>query len=1079
MMRLRSALIFFPLLLTGWLATIDSYAQRPKINSLSTYSAPIGHVITITGENFGTDASDLAIFFGAVKGTIQSITSQVIEVEVPAGAMHDNVSVVNTSNGLIGYSAKRFFPAFGGTSPFTAADLDAEEDFTTKDGIKEMCLCDFDGDGKIDVSTVHDDASVTTISTFRNTSTGAGDINFASAVNTSVLTETLHNACGDLDGDGKPDLVVTESSSSDAQLFIFLNTSTGSGSISFSLKKTYSFDNVIHKRIKIADMDLDGKPEIITTDQGANYLQIYTNASTPGTIDFGTSPTTFTVSTTSAATGMDGLDVVDLDGDKYPEIVASQFISNSSELFFIQNTSSVGNVSLGSVTSITGQKAMSAIRLGDIDGDGSADIVVARLTNFDVQVYLNQSTTGSLSFASAISLTTAQERPSSISLADIDGDGDLDILTNSVTQASLSIFVNTSTSGSLSFNAAEEATISNQSVQAAFGDMDNDGKPDVVVGIYDNTLAVLRNINCLIPEVTPEGPVSVCTGDPVTLTANASDGVTYQWQKDGSNISGATDYTYDATATGDYTVIATSESGTCSETSNSVTVTVGSTSYSGTLTITADPDPACYGNSLELEASTITGASSSDYQWSGPDIADGTTGQTITISSFSSDDVGVYEVQVLDGTCVAMETTITVEGINTESFEVSASGSTVGCEGDTKTLTVSPFYSDAGYTFSWYKDGSDTGDTGETYSATESGAYSVVATTPCGDKTTESVTITLATLPVVSFTIPDEACTGETVTFEDTSSTDADATATYEWTIDGTTTYTTQSPEHTFSAAADYAVNLTVSYDGECEVTGTAKTITVVTAPQPTITNPEGVYSACSGDSVRLEVLDQAGVTYLSYSWNTGASTSYIYVTEAGSYSVDVTTDLEACPDLTAEDVTVTLTSAPAVTISADPSSVEDGETSQLSASGLLDYTWTPAETLSDATIAEPVASPSVSTTYTVTGEGSNGCTGEASVTVEVTGNYAVYNLFPKVFFTPNADASNPKWVVENILEYPTCAVAIYDNKGIKVYESKPYLNDWDGTYNGKALPQGVYYYIIRCDGEENIPKTGSITILR
>jgi gliding motility-associated-like protein len=63
--------------------------------------------------------------------------------------------------------------------------------------------------------------------------------------------------------------------------------------------------------------------------------------------------------------------------------------------------------------------------------------------------------------------------------------------------------------------------------------------------------------------------------------------------------------------------------------------------------------------------------------------------------------------------------------------------------------------------------------------------------------------------------------------------------------------------------------------------------------------------------------------------------------------------------------------------------------------------------------------------------------------------------------------------------EYPQCGVTIYDDKGVKVFSAKPYLNDWDGTYNGKRLPDGVYYFIIRCDGEENKPRTGSITVLR
>jgi gliding motility-associated-like protein len=68
---------------------------------------------------------------------------------------------------------------------------------------------------------------------------------------------------------------------------------------------------------------------------------------------------------------------------------------------------------------------------------------------------------------------------------------------------------------------------------------------------------------------------------------------------------------------------------------------------------------------------------------------------------------------------------------------------------------------------------------------------------------------------------------------------------------------------------------------------------------------------------------------------------------------------------------------------------------------------------------------------------------------------------------------------IEKILDYPDCQVTIYDEKGVKVHEAKPYLNTWDGTFKGRKLPDGVYYFIIKCAGEQKSPKTGSITILR
>lgn len=54
----------------------------------------------------------------------------------------------------------------------------------------------------------------------------------------------------------------------------------------------------------------------------------------------------------------------------------------------------------------------------------------------------------------------------------------------------------------------------------------------------------------------------------------------------------------------------------------------------------------------------------------------------------------------------------------------------------------------------------------------------------------------------------------------------------------------------------------------------------------------------------------------------------------------------------------------------------------------------------------------------------------------------------------------------------------IYDKQGNKILEAKPYNNDWDGQINGRPVPDGVYYYVIRCD-DTGIVKSGSITLLR
>ncbi|MBT1712647.1 hypothetical protein KK062_30725, partial [Fulvivirgaceae bacterium PWU5] len=75
---------------------------------------------------------------------------------------------------------------------------------------------------------------------------------------------------------------------------------------------------------------------------------------------------------------------------------------------------------------------------------------------------------------------------------------------------------------------------------------------------------------------------------------------------------------------------------------------------------------------------------------------------------------------------------------------------------------------------------------------------------------------------------------------------------------------------------------------------------------------------------------------------------------------------------------------------------------------------WTPSETLSDATIAEPNATPLVTTAYVVTGKDQNGCVGTGTIEVNVKGDYITNKLTPSKFFSPgNGDEIGNFWLVD------------------------------------------------------------------
>ncbi|MES2131388.1 MAG: gliding motility-associated C-terminal domain-containing protein [Bacteroidota bacterium] len=154
---------------------------------------------------------------------------------------------------------------------------------------------------------------------------------------------------------------------------------------------------------------------------------------------------------------------------------------------------------------------------------------------------------------------------------------------------------------------------------------------------------------------------------------------------------------------------------------------------------------------------------------------------------------------------------------------------------------------------------------------------------------------------------------------------------------------------------------------------------------------------------------------------------------------------------------------------------LSQGQTSVLNGTGTGIVVWTPSYGLDNPGILNPVASPSLSTHYTLTITDSNNCmnTDEVMVTVlPLEFNGMISNTF-----SPNGDGTNDYWYIENIKYYPENEVTIYNIYGNTVFTKKGYNNDWQGTYNGATLPDGTYFYVVKIDSTGSIIK-GSLDIL-
>ncbi|MCB0523229.1 MAG: gliding motility-associated C-terminal domain-containing protein [Saprospiraceae bacterium] len=169
--------------------------------------------------------------------------------------------------------------------------------------------------------------------------------------------------------------------------------------------------------------------------------------------------------------------------------------------------------------------------------------------------------------------------------------------------------------------------------------------------------------------------------------------------------------------------------------------------------------------------------------------------------------------------------------------------------------------------------------------------------------------------------------------------------------------------------------------------------------------------------------------------------------------------------------------------VTADPSDIQQGGNSQLEASfpGADIYRWVQDPDLSEINIANPIATPTQTSTYTVTAFLPNGCqkTGEVEVRVVPPPCDQPYVFFP-TGFSPNGDGQNDELKLESNIASEVYWV-IYNRWGEKLFEANSLEDSWDGTYKGQDQPAETYGYFlhVKCEDGNETSKKGNVTLLR
>ena len=491
-------------------ASRPGFYTGPVITSFTPSSGPIGTTVVISGTHFSNVVSNNIVYFGAVRANISAATATSLTVTVPNGTTYQPVTV--TSNNLTARANKPFIVTFPGTyDPFTSNSFAPKVDSPITFPY-DIVAADFDNDGKTDVALVNYPANV--MSVFRNTS-GIGTVSFAGKIDYTTGIYPFSVSASDLDGDGKPDLVTANNQAN--TISIFKNNCTP-GVIAFSAKTDYN-TGTSPQSIAFADINSDGKTDVLVANNGSATVSVFINTSVPGTISFDPE-----ISIYAGAGGLPTqVAIADLDGDGKPDIAVSDEFS----LFnFVRNKTSGGVVAFEAPVTIEYNVSSTIdIAIGDLDGDDRPDIILANATNSAVSIFKNMSSPGNISFSPRVNFMVDESgggsKPSRVKIADLNGDGKPEIAAVSGNTGIISIFRNTCTPGNISFDSKVDYAFLGGPLGLAICNIDGDGKPDLAVAAENaNALSIFRNKN---------GEGNLCPGGSTTIASNLT-GSSYQWQ---------------------------------------------------------------------------------------------------------------------------------------------------------------------------------------------------------------------------------------------------------------------------------------------------------------------------------------------------------------------------------------------------------------------------------------------------------------------------------------------------------------------------------------------------------------------
>lgn len=304
----------------------------------------------------------------------------------------------------------------------------------------------------------------------------------------------------------------------------------------------------------------------------------------------------------------------------------------------------------------------------------------------------------------------------------------------------------------------------------------------------------------------------------------------------------------------------------------------------------------------------------------------------------------------------------------------------------------------------------------------------------------------------------------------------------WQWNFGDGQTSSLENPVHNYSSAGNYNVTLIAANVHGCRDTS----VVLFDNLSGISVNPST--SVCTNNSTQLT----AAGGY-SYNWSPAAGLSNTAIANpvaspavTTTYSVSITfvnSQNDTCTQLLTTAVTVYTPLNFPLSATSDKDTVSSGQSTILHAitDTTLSVTWSPSTGLSNINSFNPIASPSVTTTYTVTISNSSGCPKTAFVTVYVISMKCNPDeVFVPNTFTPNGDGMNDILFVRSN-SIAEIYFAVYNRWGEMVFETSDLKKGWDGIYKGEPANPDVFawYVTAKCYNGDEMKKKGNVTLIR